>query len=104
MEPSGAPTPFQVYCHACRVTFAAGTKRCVHCGGRLSREDRPTAGSLRGALNRLPAEEAMVAEPFEEMELEDQSRARSRLPISPVTLLWIVLIVGSVAQRACQGG
>ena len=31
----GPQTPFEVYCYDCRVTFAAGTSRCVHCGGRL---------------------------------------------------------------------
>ena len=32
----GPQTPYEVYCYNCRVTAAAGTSRCVHCGGRLS--------------------------------------------------------------------
>ena len=31
----GPQTPYEVYCYNCRVTSAAGTSRCVHCGGRL---------------------------------------------------------------------
>ncbi len=31
----GPQTPYEVYCYNCRVTAAAGTSRCVHCGGRM---------------------------------------------------------------------
>jgi hypothetical protein len=100
-------TPYEIYCHHCRVTFALGTKSCIHCGGRLARRDA-------GAGMRTPPAEAFeptpVGEIFEpgndpEAELaEGKTSGRFRLPISPVTLLWLVLIVGSVAQRACNGG
>jgi len=36
--------------------------------------------------------------------VEEQASGRLRLPFSPMTLLWLVLIAGTVAQRACGGG
>ena len=92
-----ARTPFDVFCHNCKVTFALGTKNCIHCGGRLTPRGAPRA------MGRI-----VHAEPFEpvgapeEVIVEETTGGRWRLPVSPVTLLWIVLIAGSVAQRACQ--
>jgi hypothetical protein len=30
-------TYFEVRCERCKTSFAAGTKRCVHCGGAIGR-------------------------------------------------------------------
>jgi hypothetical protein len=35
MEVEATTPPFEVRCAACNCSFAAGTKQCVHCGGRL---------------------------------------------------------------------
>ncbi len=31
---------YEVRCHRCNTSFALGTRRCVHCGGRLGRQAR----------------------------------------------------------------
>jgi hypothetical protein len=83
--------PFEVYCDRCRVTFPLGTRRCIHCGG-------PTGSSPR----RLPSPFG-AASGAEEIEAElDPTLARRRL-LSPLTLVWIVLIVGGYLIRACSG-
>jgi hypothetical protein len=92
-----AGSPFEVLCHDCHVTFALGTKQCLHCGGRLAPrgDTRPIARpDLAELLEPIGAPETVI--------VEEETRGRWRLPISPVTLLWLVLIAGSVAQRACQ--
>ena len=89
-QQDGPRTPFEVFCHNCRVTFAVGTKRCIHCGERLSR----TRGG--GPTHDLPPEvDDLVAEP---------DRPKRSLPFSPMTLLWIVLLLGAGVQRACAPG
>ena len=35
MEVEATTPPFEVRCAACKCSFAAGTKQCVHCGGPL---------------------------------------------------------------------
>jgi hypothetical protein len=85
------PAPFEVYCDRCRVTFPVGTRRCVHCGG-------PTGGAPRRVAMRFePVAEPEVAEPEVEAEL-----GRRRM-VSPMTLVWIVLIIAGYAIRACSG-
>ncbi|MBW2268021.1 MAG: hypothetical protein JRH16_05560 [Deltaproteobacteria bacterium] len=95
-----ALTPFEVFCHSCKVTFALGTKRCVHCGGRLLR--RGGGGPAMGLSHPAAPPEATDAP--EAVIVEEQASGRLRLPFSPMTLLWLVLIAGTVAQRACGGG
>ncbi len=84
----GPQTPFEVYCYSCQSSFAAGTRRCVHCGGRLGRE------------RTAPA----VARPS----IQDQEILQEELPtrkrFSPMTALWLVLALGAAAYRACTGG
>ena len=43
MQAEKHTTPYEVLCHHCNVTFPVGTKRCVHCGGRLGRRGGGTA-------------------------------------------------------------
>lgn len=94
-----ARTPYEVMCHRCQVTFALGTKKCIHCGDKLGR---------RGARKAIVVDElAEIFQPDAEPEEhapEAKASGRSRLPISPMTLIWVVVIAGSLAQRACQGG
>jgi hypothetical protein len=88
-------TSYEVYCGPCRVTFPVGTRRCIHCGG-------PTSASPRaGAALRLGTSpiEMPVEEPGAELEPD---LARRRM-VSPITLLWIALIVGGYLVRACSG-
>jgi hypothetical protein len=84
----GAQTPYEVYCNHCRVTFAAGTRSCVHCGGPLSGAGRSPA--VAGAVLDAPAE-AEVAEPSPLRRLGGMS-------------LWVLLALGAALSRMCEGG
>lgn len=88
MQAESEETPYQVSCPNCKVTFALGTKRCLHCGERLGGKRRATRIELPGA------EEDIV--------IEAEEPGRRGLRISPVTLLWIVLLIGAGVQRACE--
>ena len=47
-------TDFQVHCPSCDVTFAIGTRNCIHCGGPTLRSGRQP-GKLFGRKSRLLA-------------------------------------------------
>ncbi len=88
MQTQGPRTPYEVYCNRCRVSFAPGTKRCIHCGDRLAR-------------SRLQPE-MMLPPPLEtpqELAEEEISRRGSRF--SPISILWIVAALAVGIQRAC---
>lgn len=89
---AGAPAPFEVHCDRCRVTFPVGTRRCIHCGA-------PTARSTR--LHTLRA--GPVSEREAEMEAEPDAELARRRFVSPLTLVWIVLIAAGYLVRACSG-
>ncbi len=88
MQTQGPRTPYEVYCHRCRVTFAPDTKRCVHCGDRLTRS------RVQPELLLPPPLEASQGLPEEE-----NSPRRSRF--SPISILWIVAALAVGIQRAC---
>ena len=88
MQTPGPRTPHEVYCNRCRVSFAPGTKRCIHCGDRLAR-------------SRVQPE-LLLPPPFEappELAEEEISRRGSRF--SPISILWIVAALAVGIQRAC---
>ncbi len=88
MQTEDPRTPYEVYCNRCRVSFAPGTKRCIHCGDRLARS------RVQPELMLPPVLEAPQELPEEEI-----SRRGSR--ISPVSILWIVAALAVGLQRAC---
>ena len=88
MQAEAPRTPYEIHCARCRVTFPVGTKRCLHCGGRLTRDRMPQNVVFPPALE-MPGE-------FPD---EEASRRSSR--ISPITVLWIVAALGVAIQRAC---
>jgi hypothetical protein len=74
-----------VYCHRCNVTFPVGTKRCIHCGGRVGGERfRPDLELPPGAGD---------------LDLEPGVGRRSGL--SPFTLVWVALLLVGYLYRAC---
>lgn len=89
------PAGFEVYCDRCRVSFPVGTRRCIHCGGRTS-----ATRSHRG-LRPQPADAPEILESEAEAEIDPEIVRRRFL--SPVTLLWIVLIAAGYMYRACAG-
>jgi hypothetical protein len=83
----GPQTPFEVFCYDCRVTFPVGTRRCIHCGGPISRRGH--------APERAAGPEILV-----EDGAPDVSVGRRLGGIS----LWVLLAVGAAVARMCNGG
>lgn len=88
MQAEGPRTRYEIHCARCRVTFPAGTKRCLHCGGRLTRDRTPQDAVLPPTFD-IP----------DELPDEEASKRSSR--ISPISVLWIVAALGVAIQRAC---
>lgn len=86
-------TSYEVRCERCRVSFPVGTKRCVHCGERIG---RPRAA--RVAMRHGPG---APPPPVLDEVGDDEIPPRSGM-MSPVAILWIVLILGSAVYRACS--
>lgn len=87
---------FEVWCNDCRTSFAAGTKRCIHCGERLARKRR------RVSL-RVPRVEEAVALPDEidDLLVEDDV-PKKKSPFSPLTLVWIAVLLGGYLFQLCS--
>ena len=81
----GPQTPYEVYCHDCRVTFAAGTSRCIHCGQRLGKP-------------KLAAPAATGIEELDQEALETNPLRRAG-GIS----LWVLIALGAAITRMCGG-
>ena len=97
METGRPDAPFEVYCGRCRVTFPGGTRRCIHCGGPTG-PSREVAAAVSSRLRRAP-EPGADAGGLEE-DPEELVRPRT---FSPLTLLWIALVIGGYAMRSCTG-
>jgi len=85
----------EVYCNRCGVSFPVGSRRCLHCGGRLDRE------RVGRELSALPAGFEPHLEENLEAVLEDEMPRRSG--ISPLTLVWIALLLAGYLYRSCMG-
>ena len=86
----GPQTPYEVYCYQCQATFALGTRRCVHCGGRLAHAEaqiEPGVGSPTSAEGA--ADESPVVTIARRM--------------SGATL-WLVFVLAAILARMCEGG
>ena len=44
------PTPYEVRCPRCDVSFSVETRRCIHCGGPTSAADVPPASVIDPAV------------------------------------------------------
>lgn len=89
MQAEGPRNPYEVRCAQCRVSFPVGTKRCLHCGGHLTRDRLPPQPIVYPPLVETP----------EEFADEEASKRSSR--VSPISVLWIVAALGVAIQRAC---
>jgi len=87
---------FEVRCDRCSVTYPVGTRTCIHCGGRLGR-----GGGIRAIRAELGAAAARGAPAPAEIE-EEELPGRSGI-MSPVAILWVVLLVGGAIYRLCAG-
>lgn len=91
MQPD-SPSPFEVYCARCRVSFPVGTRTCIHCGERIARPRVLRVGPRPGTPPPPPVLDEIA---------DDELPTRGGL-MSPVALLWIVLILGGAIYRACS--
>ena len=96
---------YEVRCETCDVSFAPATRRCLHCGGRLSSAAEPARRSLlRQALGDTPFESVETRQthpaPLPDEGLEED--AISRKPgLSPLTGIWIALALGGAILNTC---
>jgi hypothetical protein len=84
--------PYEIYCNQCNVSAPIGTRRCIHCGGRLY----GAQGAQRPAFAELLKAESAVAG-AEEEELEPSIRSAA-----PKIVMWIVLLAGGYLFRFCN--
>jgi hypothetical protein len=93
MKTPGPQNPYEVYCYQCNVTAPVGTRRCLHCGGSLS----------RGAQNpRRAALAALVGAEFGEADEEGEETPPSTASLLPKIALWILLLFGGFLYRFCN--
>ena len=103
----GPQTPFESYCHSCRVTFPAEARRCIHCGGRLSKSGRraadPSKFQLETAGSVGPAGQAgPVNEPSTEEMLEEE--AVGALRRFGGLAVWALIALSALLSNLCRGG
>jgi hypothetical protein len=85
-------SPYEVYCYQCNVSAAVGTRRCVHCGGRLTGAE----GTRRAVLTNLLGAE------FGEANEDGEELATSIGSAAPKIALWILLLIGGSLYRLCS--
>jgi hypothetical protein len=99
----GAQTPYEVYCHHCRVTFPAEARRCVHCGQRLRGPAAP-AGEARSLPELLgqPADPSRPHGPADaaEEEVDESMQALRRFGVPAV---WVLVAISAVLSNMCEG-
>ncbi len=88
---------FESYCWQCEVTHPPGTKRCVHCGGRVSARPHP------GELEMMRAREEIAA-PIGDEEAEAGEAERVPRPFRiGITAVWLLLALVGSLYRVCSG-
>jgi len=88
-------TPFESWCPRCKVTWAPGTRSCVHCGGRVA-ESRTTLasdpfGAEPGRADAPPRAEDAAPRP-----------AMRPLRVGLATLWLIVAVAGAVVRHCAR--
>ena len=121
----------EVRCNQCNVSFPAGTRRCMHCGGRTGPSslsatgglelselpqlsdvfempgETPTRGPKRaGPLRRRNRPAARkrnrrATPPVDEVEAAEQTGGAGRMAVGGV---WLLLALLGTLYRACTGG
>ena len=94
MRAPGPQNPYEVYCYRCNVTAPVGTRRCLHCGGPLSREE---PSPRRAALAALVG--ADIDQTEEVVEETDPSVGS----VLPKIAVWVLLLIGGFLYRFCNG-
>jgi hypothetical protein len=92
MRTIGPQNPYEIYCYHCNVSAPVGTRRCIHCGGRLSGERGPQRAEL---MSLFEADSSEADEDREEFTTSIGSAA-------PKVALWILLLIGGFLYRFCN--
>ena len=92
MRASGPQNPYEIYCYQCNVSAPVGTRRCIHCGGRLSGERSPQRTEL---MSLFEADSSEADEDREEVATSIGSAA-------PKVGMWILLLIGGFLYRFCN--
>lgn len=97
---------YEVRCPNCNVSFALGTKRCLHCGSRTA---PPGAGPLPSLRQDLADHQLGPSSEFDPATLEEELAAESEeMPRSPfrmgMSAVWILLVLIGSVYRVCTGG
>lgn len=87
--------PFEAWCPRCKVTWAPGTRTCVHCGGRV------TASRTTVAAPAF-AREADAAEPPARSEEPTSQPVVRPLRIGIATLWVVVAVAGAIVRHCAQ--
>jgi hypothetical protein len=99
---------FEVRCPSCDVSFPTGTRRCLHCGGRVGKGRFRVAGvPLEHAEPEADAEdffrspiEAEGDSIFSEDVEKPRKGFRGRMNAG-ISLVWIFMAVAFSLMRAC---
>jgi hypothetical protein len=89
VDANSSGTPYEVHCERCRVTFPLGTRRCIHCGETIGRRRR------RARFLIPPGHEEILVDE----DLPEKTRG-----FSPMTFVWVLLLLGGSLYRSCGGG
>jgi len=86
-------TSFEAWCPRCKVSWAPGTRTCVHCGGRVTPSRTavaapPFSREIDGAEPPSPSEEAA-------------SRPVVRPLRIGVAMLWLIVALAGAIVRHC---
>lgn len=109
---------YEVRCNPCEVSFPPGTKRCLHCGGRIGGRLRqaPPAPVMR-SQNEPPSDflahqadsppegrRIDLSELAADSEDEAQSSSPRRAIRLGVNVLWILGALVITLAQMCRGG
>jgi len=119
------PSPYEVRCPRCDVSFPPETRKCLHCGGPTGKSGRafaeqwiatdpgamapgiPTAPTTASSPEPIEPEGApiftMDAVGAEAEDAESQSSLPRKLLRSFGSLIWIGLLIAFTLARSCDG-
>jgi len=93
MRAPGPQNPYEIYCYQCNVTAPVGTRRCIHCGGLIS---RGVQDPRRAALA------ALIGTELGEADEDGEETPPSVVSLVPKIALWILLLFGGFLYRFCN--
>ena len=89
MRQTGPQNPYESYCYHCNVTAPGDARTCVHCGGRLSKQQGEAPIAVPMPFAGQPTNE------------DDLDAPRRMGGASPMTAVWILLFLVGTVYRVC---